>query len=241
MIVAIIRSMKNSTENKDQDIASCLKKRNAADYWARGMGLFSIAISILVAIYNYSYNRTVLQQHITPSLTCYAELAEMIRQNKPVAGIAGKDLLFTVENQGPLPIVSLSVDTLWFDYNKKSMSIPLGGLGHIEPRRVPGRKWIFEPEFEAGKLVHGKSIPGLADPFGWVQVFLFNLHYYRKSDMQDFRKTCIFFVDDGKLFSNSEYIKNPQYKSIMTMVSATEQEQKIDLELMKNAFHWRSE
>ena len=48
-----------------------------------------------------------------------------------------------------------------------------------------------------------------------VAVYVFDIKYFRESDMKEFTQKNIYFVDSGKVYSHNQYRNQPDYRTVM--------------------------
>jgi hypothetical protein len=136
---------------------------------------------------------------------------------------------FKIYNDGPIKVVSMDVMYHMYVYNLDNSSYMNGGtLGSTKGKF----KYIFEKEFD----VFAESKKGafnLSMDFPnqhVVAVNIFDIRYYRDSDLKEYRRKDIFFIDNGVISTHREYMKNPRYFEVVSYVDRTyrEQTQSID-------------
>jgi hypothetical protein len=57
---------------------------------------------------------------------------------------------------------------------------------------------------------------------GNIFIFVIFCTYYRESDMEKFDRKEVFFCEDGKVFTYSDFLSNPNYENMLMTIEETE-------------------
>lgn len=185
-----------------------MKKRdNIISFFALIVAVISLAISLrscqLVEVTNYL--------HIIPQL----EVSYLQNENS--------DFL-VLRNKSPIDIISLSVNYRAYGFDKEQNRyriVMAGGKNIIDDL---WENWIYKTKLAPNKIVSeflGELSSGSKSPQGkFIVVRVFNIVYYRPSDMSRFEKREIFFLDGGKIYSYNEARKIEKLRNAVNELDA---------------------
>ena len=187
------------------------EKAPNTDVWARLIGLAGVVTALGSAVYTCQYDRTVLQRHITPDVKCHFLQAS----------VSPRKYGLVLENKSPIDLVSLSVDAKTFAFSKSEQKARFGFAGQVcdlrkvSPDVLP-TNWFELDAFKRGQRVEVPDVPALANPSGYIEAFRYLVSYYRSSDLELFKKRCLFFADDGLRVSNKDFRKSEHYAAVLS-------------------------
>jgi hypothetical protein len=169
--------------------------------WISFAAITVAAISLLVSVRGCLTTEKLSYLHVEPNVTAF-----LMRDDK--------SNMFVLKNDSPIRAVSLSVRFRSYVY-----IIP-NGQYHIEMPASgsildsPGENWIFEKTLEPNETISSRI---LTLPYGrgfhpesWVIVREFVVKDYRESDMSEYTKRAIFFVDETRIYSYEEALEVEQ-------------------------------
>lgn len=158
-----------------------------------------LALSIKNMFHQNNIEERLNYLHIDPELNCF------LYQDNELS-------YFTIKNNSPINVVALSVDYITYGYlkDKNEYSIAMSGGGNTTIFDSMGKYWIFRKKLEpnekisefVGQLGFGKLLMN-----NIIAVRVFNVEYYRESDMKKYNKRIIFFLDGDKFYTYSEALK----------------------------------
>lgn len=132
---------------------------------------------------------------------------------------------FKIYNDGPSKVLSMDVMYHMYVYVIDNSSYISGGtLGSTKGKF----KYIFEKEFntfsEIKKIAWNLSMdfPGKHV----VAVNIFDIRYYRESDLKEYKRKDIYFIDNGVISTHREYMKNPRYSEVISYLDRNVREEK---------------
>ncbi len=126
-------------------------------------------------------------------------------------------LIFTIKNEGLATAKLVSVDYLTMRYHWKEQKIKVilrGGLTDKFEYNEPGRKWLFIPQLDPNdhkSKVTGESVD--RDESRCVKILYFYVTF-RTPEMASREKTVIFFVEDKRIYTRTEYKAYKAHKQV---------------------------
>lgn len=142
-----------------------------------------------------------------------------------VSYLQKKDYDFVVfRNTSPIEIVSLSVNykAYGFDKEKGKYRIVMAGSKNVIDDL--GRNWIFKSKLAPNEIISefvGELSSGSKSPQEKLIVTrVFDITYYRPSDMSRFGKREVFFIDNGKIYTYNEARKIEALRSPLEQLDA---------------------
>ena len=181
----------------------------------RGLGICAIIISIIsfgvgvgFSIKQCSFENKLHKLHLDPSLEYF-----LIRS--PNSDILG----FFIKNTSPIPVVNLSIVHKYclFSDKLKKYFAEMPSITSILDS--PGQ-WFFKKKLEPNERV-GKKESQILSALNFyntssktIITAIFEITYYRESDMKQFNNKAIFFLDGEKIYSyknalKEEFLKEP--------------------------------
>jgi hypothetical protein len=171
------------------------KKKNIGTLIAL-FALIVSAISLLISVRSCRVKERVKHLHIIPQIEVF--YLQSKRYDRVV-----------FRNTSPIEIVSLSINykTYGFDKEKDKYRVVAtnGGQSIIDDS---GQNWIFRSKLSPNEII-SEFIGDLSSGSEVIQdklvvVRVFDLTYYRHSDMSKFGKRIVFFIDNGKVYTYNE-------------------------------------
>jgi hypothetical protein len=126
-------------------------------------------------------------------------------------------LLFTIKNEGPTSVKSVSVDSFTMRYMKKERKIKMiegGGGDNKFEYNEPGRNWLFLPELSPND--HSSKLAGESvwpDESVCVNVLYFDVKFLTEEKALR-EKECIFFVEGNRIYTYTEYKTHEKFPHI---------------------------
>lgn len=173
------------------------------DRWIAVAAFLISLASAYVSCRQDALTRRVAQQHLAPDV---GALFDFPVKDNPV---------LVLVNRGDTPAASLSVTHDFFTYQKsKSQVLFRGSAG-----RAFDTPLVFVKEF--GPKEHfSQSLSKVSPVNDRVHVYVFNLRWYRLTDMAPYEKRELFFVDDGIVVDHSAFRSRPYYEEVLRQLDA---------------------
>ena len=173
------------------------------------ISVISLVVSVGFSIKSCSFENKLNKLHIDPVLDYY--LARSIDE---------KTLEFYLKNKSPIPVVNLSVNFKSFDFYCKSKKYAVERPAASSILDSPGENWMFKSVLKPNESIGKKEyqIISLFNAYlGKVDIIvaaIFEIVFYRESDMKQFKNKAIFFFDGEKIYSyqnalNQDHLKQP--------------------------------
>lgn len=169
------------------------------------ISVIALLISSFAAFFSYDQNiiaKRLSLQHIVPSIKSQFDFPE---KGVPV---------YAISNNGDIPVVSLRINHNMHVFDKTINKIKFSALNS----NLFGDYWVYIKEFEPTKYEYYKLLrlnPANRNKGNYIYVYQFDLKYYRATDMQEYTKEQIYFVDNGIAFNHMQFIQNENYKKVM--------------------------
>jgi hypothetical protein len=166
--------------------------------WMSLLALLISLGSLLLNIGNYTADKRLAHLHMEPTVKCLFDFPD---DGNPV---------FLVTNNGDIPAVSLSIAHSVYVFDRTTLDLAtVAQSGNLFSDNVIYREELRPTEYASLELVRVDPVDRL------IAVYLFDLRYYRESDMQSYDRQEIFYVDSGQVYSQSEFIRTATYRPIM--------------------------
>ena len=169
----------------------------------------AIVISGISALFSYqqfSLASKIAHLHIDPTMKYSMSYYDN--------SIKKRDPKLFITNVSSLPVSSLSFYPKIFMYNHKTNII----TSTIELENAFLDSFGMIEELPPGKTVVFPHLPTM-DLNKDISVYLFEVKYYRKSDMKEYTDLEYFFVDDNTLYSRAEYNQIRPVDNIIKIIS----------------------
>jgi len=215
-----------------------------ASWFSLFLSFIAIIISIYAAYNSHEQNRlteTLNYLTIDPEVVIHFYYPDFNNSNSspttPVENIGSLNIValgnnstsetpwVVVKNDGPISIVSLGVTSELFSFDKIKNNIT-EKMGITDPANDFGGNYgIFKNTLIPKESV---SLPlarfsDKRDEYNKtyaISVYVFDLDYYRPSDMKYYNKRVIFFYDNGTVYRDRDFMNNSYYRSIMNCIGA---------------------
>ena len=182
------------------------------------IALISVSIAAASALFVY-HQTTILRKqlhvNIQPKINIDLNLYEK-GYLQPV---------LTIRNLSPISIVSLRADYQFLNFSKSKRKFVYQGSS-LTNEQVFQRYPLYEKKLEPNDFVStelGDVIAAEREKnTGNIFIFVIFYAYYRESDMEKFKSNEVFFCEDGKIFTHSEFLSNPNYEDMLMTIRETE-------------------
>jgi len=183
-------------------------KRRLRENWKSALPIAISVLALGVSVWSVRVNvernriaRSLAHSHIEPTVKCLFDLPE---DGNPV---------FLVTNNGDIPAVSLAIAHNLYVFDKATLELTMSSqAGNLFTDDMIYREELKPTEYVSQELLWVGPVEEL------IAVYLFNLRYYRETDMQRFDRQETFFVDDGQVYSHSEFRRTTSYRPIMAEI-----------------------
>ena len=177
--------------------------------YALTISIISIGISIVFSVRSCNFENKLHKLHIDPTLGYY-----LVRSNDK------KSLEFYLKNKSPIPVVNLSVSHKSFDFYDKLNKYVVERPAASSIFDSPGQNWIFKPKVDPNESI-GKKEYQIISRFKFYEgkinlivAAIFEITFYRESDMKQFNNKAIFFFDGKRIYSyqnalDQEHLRQP--------------------------------
>lgn len=178
------------------------------EFWA----LIISVLAFMSSIYVSCEQRELNHQHITPEI--FSKIEFPFRVNK--YDTTNPEII--IFNNSPLKAISITVDVLdiLYDTNKKEV------VKYIASKHDPHDHLLFLEELAPGKSER-KSIAG-TNFSDCIDTFIIDLAYFRPSDMKQYKKRELVFIENKIIYTHKEYLSKPLYKELMKIVDSAEKQ-----------------
>jgi len=186
------------------------------------ISIISIAITCVFSIRQCNFENRLYKLHIDPTLDYYL-----------IRSIDKKSLEFHLKNNSPIPVVSLSVSRRGYVFSKKLKKYISGipSMGSILDS--PGENWIFRnkvvPNESVGKKDYLILDQLVLHPKDTVVTVIFEITYFRDSDMEQFVDKAIFILDGETIYSYKKALKQDFLKEPIEQLPAFEERIKLGI------------
>lgn len=199
-----------------------MRKKNNSDrvisVGALIVSIISIGVSIVFSIKSCGLENKLNKLHVDPALDYYL-----------VRSIDKKGLEFYLKNKSPIPVVNLSVSYKKFDFSVKSNKYIIERPAASSIFDSPGENWIFKPKLNPNEPI-GKKDTQIISMFDFykdrieiIVAAIFEITFYRESDMKRFDNKAIFFFDGERIFSYKNALTQENLKAPIEQLSIFEQ------------------
>jgi hypothetical protein len=177
------------------------------------------AITAVASAFFAYHQTTILRKqlyvHIQPKISIALNLYEK-NYLQPV---------LTIRNLSPINIVSLGADYQFLNFSKSKREFVYQGSS-LTKEQFFQRYPLYEKKLEPNDFVSaelGDVITGDREKnTGNIFIFVIFCTYYRESDMEKFNRKEAFFCEDGKIFTHSDFLSNPNYEDMLMTIQETE-------------------
>ena len=179
------------------------------------ISIISLLVSVGFSIRSCGFENKLNKLHIDPVLDYY--LARSIDK---------KTLEFCLKNKSPIPVVNLSVNFKSFDFYCKPNKYAVERPSASSILDSPGENWIFKAEVNPNESIGKKEdqIISLFNAYeGKVDIIIaaiFEIIFYRDSDMKQFKNKAIFFFDGERIYSYKNALNQSHLKQPVEQLSA---------------------
>jgi len=164
--------------------------------WALIISIVSIGISAFFSIKSCNFENRINKLHIDPIMSYYL-----------VRSIDKKGLEFVLKNESPIPVVNLSVSLKSYDYSTKLNEYIAERPAISTIFDSPGENWIFKPKVNPNEPIGRKDTQIISmfqaykEEAEMLSAIVFEITFYRESDMKQFHNKAIFFYNGEKIYS----------------------------------------
>jgi hypothetical protein len=176
---------------------------------AIGISLLALIIAGFSAYYTYDQDKIIKDLnyfHVDPKIECILNYPQ---NDLPIV---------IIKNKSPIKIVSFGLSHTFYEFNKESKNISLYYSVGNTIDDFAGENAIFEHELDPHGIVY-MSLPKLEQdghhPKDMIFIYLFDISYYRATDMKYYSERRLYFVDNGTIYNHSEFLKTQYYNNIM--------------------------
>jgi len=173
------------------------------------VSIISIGVSTIFSIRSCNVENKLHKLHIDPTLDYY-----LVRSNDK------KALEFYLKNKSPISVVNLSVSHKSFDFDSKLNKYVVERPAASSIFDSPGQNWIFKAKVDPNEQIGEKEYQIIArfnfyeGKIDLIVAAIFEITFYRESDMKLFNNKAIFFFDGERIYSyqnalNLEHLKQP--------------------------------
>lgn len=169
------------------------------------MSIGLVVISLLISLKQYKISENLAHLNVRPEIKSY------IKGSWP-------NYELKIYNDGPISAINFIVSKVDINVEKtkvKGKKSPMvttyEGTGKdYDPMQ---KIWLYDEEFEPKESRTINLTPEFKGS-KWTRIYKFDISYYRESDMENFRKTILFFADEDSIYNHSQY-KNKVYYPIV--------------------------
>ena len=180
---------------------------------AIGISLLALLVAAFSAYYSYDQDKIIKDInyfHIDPEIECIFNYPQI-------------DLpTIIIKNKSPIKIVSFELSHTFYEFDKGNKEISLYYSVGNTIDDFAGRNAIFEQELDPHEIVY-MPLPKLEQdghhPTNMIFVYLFDMSYYRATDMKYYSERRLYFVDNGTIYNHSEFMKAADYSDIMKCIT----------------------
>lgn len=186
-----------TTDNKTlQELLKSIKKLNTTTTWSNGIMIVLTVTMIFLMIASIGINRS-LGRLVTPQIK--VSIPRILPDDRLWLGIT---------NTGPINVVTLSIDfkELVFSENNYirrciTTSNAFYGLG---------KNWLTKDIIKPADIVIPDKFPTTLIPNGeYMEVKVFDVRYYRESDLKEYKTQKVFFIDKNReIYDCSDDVAN---------------------------------
>jgi hypothetical protein len=138
-------------------------------------------------------------------------------------------LEFYLKNKSPISVVNLSVSYRKFDFSIKSNKYIIERPAASSILDSPGENWIFKPKLNPNEPIGRKDsqIISIYDFYKNKRIeiivaAIFDITFYRESDMKKYNNKAIFFFDGERIFSYQNALNEDRLKAPIEKLSEFE-------------------
>lgn len=186
--------------------------------WALFVSIISIGISAFFSIKSCNFENRINKLHVDPTMSYYL-----------VRSIDKKGLEFVLKNESPIPVVNLSVGYTTYDFSMKLNKYLAQRPATTTIFDSPGKNWIFKPKVEPNEPI-GKKDTQIISRFEFfkdlpemISVHVFEITFYRESDMKQFHNKAIFFFNGERIYSYQNALREEGFKQAIENLPEFEQ------------------
>jgi hypothetical protein len=145
-----------------------------------------------------------------------------------VRSIDKKGLEFVLKNESPIPVVNLSVSFKSYDFSIKTNEYIAERPASSSIFDSPGENWIFKPKVNPNERISRKDTQIVSmyeaykDEAKMLSTIVFDIIFYRESDMKQFQNKAIFFFNGEKIFSYKNALREKDLKQAIEKLSEFE-------------------
>jgi hypothetical protein len=161
---------------------------------------------------NFNYNVPNRAVNLLPKIKC--KLAYRLKVENDVVQKKSNNPELIVTNVGAVKAVAFSVDCKGYVYDKKTAAID----GYFKLKNERHGHLIFVPELRPSEDAKAELNSYLRN--GTIVIYAFTLNYYRESDMKQFKRQDMFFVENNTIFAENDYLKNTNYPKIVQAIKS---------------------
>ncbi len=183
----------------------------------RKFGFWALIISALAfafSIYTFNEQRKLNHQHINPEI--FSKIEFPFKDGE--YNTSNPNLI--VFNASPLSAASVTVDLMHILYDKNKKEV----IKYVFPKHAPHGHLLFFSELSPSQS-EKKDLLGATDDI-CVNVVVVDLSYFRPSDMKQYKKREIFFIEGKQIFTHKKYRNEPLYKELIRLVDSAEEQTK---------------
>jgi hypothetical protein len=182
------------------------------------VSILSIGVSVAFSIRSCNFENKLNKLHVDPTLEYYL-----------IRSIDKKGLEFYLKNKSPISAVNLSVSYRKFDFSIKSNKYIIERPAASSILDSPGENWIFKPKLNPNEPIGRKDsqIISIYDFYknqriDIIVAAIFDITFYRESDMKKYNNKAIFFFDGERIFSYQNALNEDRLKAPIEQLSEFE-------------------
>ena len=167
------------------------------------ISIISIVITSVFGLRQCSLETKLNKLHIEPHVECY-----LIRSKDK------KTFEFHLKNKSPISVVNLSVAHKYFIYFDNAKRYVIESRSASSLLDSPGQNWIFKKKLDPNESTGRKEqdiwyqLNAHEESKKNIVTAIFEITFYRESDMKQFNNKAIFFLDNEKIYSYKNALKH---------------------------------
>ncbi|MBC8415097.1 MAG: hypothetical protein H8E11_01565 [Candidatus Cloacimonetes bacterium] len=179
-------------------------------YWTMYVGIILGVIAGFLKWQNEIWKN--IKNNIAPNISCLMEYPIKVEGKHTYRDTSNPNII--INNSGPITVISLSAKIATYIYNTKEKKIDLFSKTSFKRFEHAVSATKLEPfnKIEQSTIgINGNHV---------IAVYIIKIIYYRESDMKSFTLNDYFFTHNKKIYNDSEFKINKNYKKIVETVKS---------------------
>lgn len=178
------------------------------------LSIVAIIIALSSAYIAYEQNELTKELNhlnIDPQISCHFYYNAYNTSESPYV---------VIKNEAPIRVIDVGVKHAMYSFDKVEKKILSGGIWGNGLEDIGCDYMLFQPVLAPKDFITSPLARYSGNLSTFITIYSFDIDYYRAEDMKHYSNRAIFFIDNGKIFENRDFINNEYYPDILKEINS---------------------